>query len=73
MSVQEFGLYKKHYIFETLNDKITWQDIAQLQNLKNNFVFMPYNKTRLFHFLFYVYTFKLSRARKIYVFPEKIS
>lgn len=34
MSMQEFGLYKKHYIFETLNDKITWQDTAQLQNKK---------------------------------------
>lgn len=73
MSMQEFGLYKKHRIFKTLKDKITWQDITQLQNLKNNFVFMPYNKTRLFYFLFYVYTFKPSQARKISVFPEKIS
>lgn len=50
MSMQEFGLYKKHYIFETLHDKITWQDTAQPQNFKKNFLFMPYNKRRLFYF-----------------------
>lgn len=53
MSLQEFGLYEKHHIFETLNDKITWQDIAQLQNLKNNFVFMVCNKRKQDYFIFY--------------------
>lgn len=59
-------------------NKIRWQVLAQLQNFKNNFVFMPFNKTKhyqkIFYFiLFYVYTFKLSQVRKISVFPEKIS
>lgn len=59
-----------------LNNKIRWQDLAQLQNFWNNFVFMPFNKKNInkrFFILFYVYTFKLSQVRKISVFPEKIS
>lgn len=73
MSMQEFGLYKKHYIFETLNDKITWQDTAQLQNKKKKKTFSLCHITKEDYFIFYVYTFKLSQARKISVFPEKIS
>lgn len=51
MGVQEFGLYGKHHIFETLSDKITWQDTAQPQHFKKPFVFMPYDKTNQDYFI----------------------